>query len=66
MAALVPGIKLEHFTPNHFFQINQNNPVYHLGPVSPPGGDGSPLGVLKITAEADRLKGAVIRNAFCE
>ena len=30
-------------TKQKIVQIDQNNLAYHPGPVSPPGGDGSPL-----------------------
>ena len=43
VAAPVPDIKLDRFWLNKKFQIEQNNPAYHSGPVSPPSGDGSPL-----------------------
>ena len=40
VAALVPDKKLDHAKS---FPIDQNNLAYHPGPVSPPGGDGSPF-----------------------
>ena len=43
-AALVPDKKLDHFSPGKkSYPIDQNNLAYHPGPVSLPGGDGSPL-----------------------
>ena len=41
MAALVPDKNLDHFLPEKSFLIARDNLAYYLGPVSPPGGDGS-------------------------
>ena len=44
MAVLVPDKKLDHFCLSQIFSsVYQNNLAYHLGPVSPPGSEGSPL-----------------------
>ena len=43
-AELVLDKKLLRFGPSQFFSlVKQNNVAYHLGPVPPPGGDGSPF-----------------------
>ena len=45
VAALVPDKKLDTFWPEKSFPNDQNILTYHPGPVSPSGGDGSPLHV---------------------
>ena len=43
-AELVLDKKLLRFGPSQFFSlVKQKNVAYHLGPVPPPGGDGSPF-----------------------
>ena len=42
-----PGKKLSRFVLKNLLVKNKNNLAFHPGPVSPPGGDGSPLVTVK-------------------
>ena len=43
VATLVPDKNIDRLYPKQKITLKQNNPTYHLWPVSPPSPDGSPL-----------------------
>ena len=65
MTVLVPDKSSTIFTKQKSFPIDQNNLAYNPGPVSPPGGDGSPLAsgfLYKAVPHLHVMMGAGISN----